>query len=260
VSWSLITHQDVEILIDCLTPQLLVMGLFRSRRIEAVSSAHHDGPSSVTSPWTRRFNPAFLFRKPTPPPKSNPLPPASAYSLELFLPRAETPSTISREHSHLSRLDTSFNDDLSRTASMFSNITTSPVSATSPMNPLSRNPSVYSHRSHSIRRNNSGLPPQLPSPLPVTRVPTLDSFTLGEHYAEDHGLVLTSTSKYPTGIDAELYIPEDLSYKTAMQRQKDFNRSELRNTLIRNGTIIRRRSGIQSPEERNRLKRLSINF
>jgi len=80
-----------------------------------------------------------------------------------------------------------------------------------------------------------------------------------EEEEEEEGLVLTATSRYPTGVAAELYIPEDCTYEEVARKKKE-NRRSLVNEISRGGSLIRRTSGIKSKEERWRLKRVSVNF
>ena len=67
-------------------------------------------------------------------------------------------------------------------------------------------------------------------------------------------------SIYPTGVAAELYVPEDCSYEAVMKRNREKRRLEFRDRISRNGSLLRRRSLIKSSEDKIRMKRLSVNF
>jgi hypothetical protein len=72
-------------------------------------------------------------------------------------------------------------------------------------------------------------------------------------------LLTSFKSRYPTGVAAELYIPEDCTYEEAARKRRE-NRRSLVNEISRGGSLIRRTSGIKSTEEKRRLKRVSVNF
>jgi len=118
-----------------------------------------------------------------------------------------------------------------------------------------RHGSVYSHRSLSIKRDASRPPSAIPRAPLMPRPPTPKE----SEEEEEEGLVLTATSRYPTGVAAELYIPEDCTYEEAARKKRE-NRRSLVTELSRGSSLIRRQSGMKSQEEKLRLKRVSVNF
>jgi len=73
-------------------------------------------------------------------------------------------------------------------------------------------------------------------------------------------LVLTLTSKYPTGVAADLYIPEDCSFAAEKARRRADRMSLTGNSLCRNGSYFGSRPRMTSRREKQRTKRLSLNF
>jgi len=122
-----------------------------------------------------------------------------------------------------------------------------------PLPLFQRQNSFNSHRSFRIQRDSFRPPTSLPSMMEKPTEPTI---------AEDHCLVLTMTSKYPTGIAAELYVPEDLSYDVVMRKKKDEKRRQRRESL--NYEMFRRsaatRPTVDKDLEKKRAKRMSVNF
>jgi len=118
---------------------------------------------------------------------------------------------------------------------------------------LHSNLPLNSHRSQSIKRDKTSHPASVPNTATMCKGVITDPL-------EEEGLILTVTSKYPTGVAADIYVPEDCSREGIKERIRENRKILFRNGIIRNSSLIKHNSGIKSPEERRRLKRISVNF
>jgi len=204
-------------------------------------------PVEQTSSWRSRFNPfnRSNSRAQSPIESVVPVEPDEVDHNPFSL--IKTPSVLSDE-----AISPAWSLN-SRPPSTLSNISPSSSFGPSFPPPLQRQDSVYSHRSLRIQRDRSRPPSAIHSAARMDR-------PLSPQISENDCLVLTSTSIYPTGVAAELYVPEDCSYEAVRKQNREKKRHEFKDRINRNGSLLRQHSGIKSQEERRRIKRMSVNF